>query len=234
MRTRDEHTSGWALDLREPEVLSAWRAAAGRLKAYCQPGGLASWLLSGGDAAPKPVAMAGTVAHQTRARLPLLVSSTREIDIFGALNAALPLVATSQGPMSSWRDFLTGYACGLKSSPALDIRRVRFLCEFDNAVTVTASHSHVARLSGVEPPPPGDGCLWTCTVLEAISYGSTTLASLLAQRAMSAGRASGADAMLGALLGSALWRGCPYESDLIGHLCGSEPNSPSCATHWPD
>lgn len=232
MRTRDEHSPSWVLDLRESEVLSAWRAVAARLKVHCRVGGLAALLLDGDDSGPKSAGEAG-VPHQSRARLPMLVSSAREIDIFGALNAALPLVATNRELMSSWRDFLAGYACGLRTSPSLDIRRARFLCEFDNAITATTSHSCVAHLSRIEPRHPGDGCLWTCTVLEAVSYGSATLASLLAHRAIRGGHASDADAMLGALLGSALWRGCPYESDLIGHLCGLTPNASSCTTHGP-
>lgn len=221
MHPHDKSPQGWVLDLRESEVLSAWRTVAERLKAYCQPGGLASLLLNGGDAKPNFPIKADTLLLQTQIRLPILVSSTREIDIFGAMNAALPLIVTSQESTSSWRNFLTGYACGLKTSPSLDIQRERFLGEFDNAVMVAASHCYATRLDRTESASADNISPWTHVVLEAISYGSTTLAALLAQRAISADSVSGADTIFGALLGSALWRDCPYESDLIGRLCGS-------------
>jgi len=223
----DAHPPRWVLDLREADVLSAWRTVAARLETNCQPGGLTSLLLKDSDTEPGP---AGTEALRCQAemRLPMLVSSTREINIFGAMVAALPLVSAGQDLSSSWLGFLAGYACGLETSPALDARRIRFLREFDNAIMATRMHSDRARQArvGERAVHEGIGSSWTRVVLEAISYGGATVAALLAKRTMSADHVSGADTMLGALLGSALWRGCPCESDLIGRLCGSRDRFP--------
>ncbi|MCZ4330288.1 hypothetical protein [Castellaniella denitrificans] len=231
-----EPVRGWMLDLRETEALLAWQAVAGRLiEARRRAAGPTSWLLAGSDVGE--AALAGPdphVRHPVETHLPMLLSSTREIDIFGAMVAALPLVATGQGAASSWLCFLTGYACGLRTSPLLDARRRRFLCEFDNAMMVVSTRGGLTH--GVENACTESGISWTHLVLQAIGYGNVTLAALLAQRIMSMNPSSDGNTMLGALLGSTLWRDCPSETDLIGRLCNANACFPwsEAAMHGSD
>ncbi len=230
-----EPSRGWTLDLRETEALLAWQTVAGRLiEARRRVAGPASWLLAGSDAGLAQTGPDQHARHPVETHLPMLISSTREIDIFGAMVAALPLVATGQEPASSWRCFLTGYACGLRTSPLLDARRMRFLCEFDNAMRVVSTRGGLAR--GAGNLSTESGALWTHLVLQAIGYGNMTLAGLLAQRIMSMNPVSDGNTMLGALLGSTLWRNCPCETDLIGRLCNANACFPWSETvaHRPD
>lgn len=215
-----EPSRGWTLDLRETEALLAWQAVAERLiEARRRAVGPTSWLLAGNDDGPAQTDPDPPARHPVETHLPMLISSTREVDIFGAMVAALPLVATGQGLASSWRSFLTGYACGLRTSPVLDARRMRFLCEFDNAMMVVSTRGGLAR--GAGNACTMSGVSWTHLVLQAIGYGNVTLAALLAQRIMSMNPASDGNTMLGALLGSTLWRDCACETDLIGRLCNA-------------
>ncbi|MGA0583354.1 MAG: hypothetical protein ACO2ER_05540, partial [Castellaniella sp.] len=217
---RQEPSRGWTLDLRETEALLAWQTVAGRLiEVRRRSVGPASWLLAGSDAGQAQTDPDPPARHPVDTHLPMLISSTREVDIFGAMVAALPLVATGQGLASSWRSFLTGYACGLRTSPLLDARHMRFLCEFDNAMMVVITRGGLVDEVGNACTVPGAS--WTHLVLQAIGYGNVTLAALLAQRIMTMHPASDGNTMLGALLGSVLWRDCPCETDLIGRLCNT-------------
>lgn len=213
------------MDLREPEVLLAWQVVMARLEAHSHSDGLAALLLKNYDAEPKSDE-AGFVLEQAQSRLPMLVSSTRRIDISGAVGAALPLIEAGSGMTLFWGDFLTGYICGLKTSPLLDVDCMVFLSEFGKAIAAKSTRSDSAGQAWIGCTAHGDDLPWIRVVLEAIGYGSMTLSALLAKRAMNTGHTSGTDAMFGALLGSVLWRGCPYESELVGRLCGSAAHLP--------
>jgi len=217
--SHDVFAQGCQLDLREPEVLLAWRAVLARFESYGQSDGVAALLLADCAAEPKSVETA-PLLKQAQWRLPMLVSSTREVDISGALAATLPLIGAGPGLTPSWDDFLMGYLCGLRTSPLLDARRLRFLREFGNAMMATSVCSTSASQAWIERTVRGDGLPWIRVVLDAVSYGSMALSALLAERALRIGHTSGTDSMFGALLGSVLWKACPHETELIDRLSG--------------
>lgn len=208
------------LDLRKPEVLSAWQAALAQLEARGQPDGMAALLLRDPGPAPKS---AETIPLLTQARrhLPMLVSSTRQVDISGALAAALPLMGAGPGLTPSWDDFLMGYLCGLRTSPLLDAQCLWFLREFGDAMVTASVCSTSVSQAWIERTVRGDGPPWIRLVLEAIGCGSVTVSALLVERASDVGHTSGTDSVFGALLGSALWKACPNETELVGRLRGT-------------
>lgn len=211
----------YQLDLHEPEVLSAWQAVLAKLETCGQSNGVAALLLRNRAAELEPVQIS-PLLEQTQSRLLTLVSSTREVDISSALTAALPLIGTSPGVTFSGDDFLIGYVCGLRTSPLLDVRYLEFLREFGDAMVATSVCSPNANRAWIKRTVYGGCPPWVRVVLEAVGYGSAALSALLAERAMKSGRASsGRDTILGALLGSVLWKACPHETELISRLCGS-------------
>lgn len=222
------------LDLCQPEVLSAWRAVLARLESRGQPDGMAALLLKDCAVEPKSVETA-PLLEQAQRRLPALVSSTREVDIPGALEAALPLIGAGPGLTPSWDDFLMGYLCGLRTSSLLDAQRLRFVREFGNAMIAASARSTSASQAWIERTVHGDGPAWVRAVLDAIGYGSVALSALLAERALGIGHTSGTDSMFGALLGSVLWKACPHESELIDRLGGFSAcvPQPDEVPQWP-
>lgn len=216
---RDVFVPGCRLDLREPQVSLAWRAVLMRFESYSQSDGMAALLLKDCAGQPKSLATA-PLLKRVRRRLPMLVSSTREVDISGALAAAMPLIGAGPGLTPSWDDFLMGYLCGLKTSPLLDDQRLQFLWEFGNAMMTESACTTSASRTWIERTVRGDGLPWIRVVLDAISCGRIRRSASLAERALRVGHTSGTDSMFGALLGSSLWKTCPHEVDLMDRLGG--------------
>lgn len=173
------------LDIDNPPVAKAWRAARAALRRDGRINGLQR--------------LAGATIDK-------LIAATRCFAAPAAGKALSALVGLGEGTTPAGDDFLVGYLAGLWSSVGVIEARTCFLATLAEQLTAAASRTH--RVSRVYLEAVADGQI--SERLHAVAVGiaagadEETIAAAM-QSALAVGHSSGACAILGLLAGTATW-----------------------------
>ena len=193
------------IDFENCFTLNAWQTAWCQLQSYVQLDGLGALLPNGRHTLPRSI-QTEIFVERARVKLPLLVASTRGLEIAPSLVAAIPLIGAGPGLTPSWDDLLIGYICGLRATTTKSWSQVCFLSQFGEAVHSASAVTTAVSRSYINSTIEGCGPDWVEDVLAAMGIGDSELTYRMAVRALRMGNTSGTDMMLGAVLGSCVWQ----------------------------
>ena len=205
------------VDFSNRSTLRAWQIAWSQLQACDQPDGLCA-LMSNRSQIARLSIHTELLVSPARATLPLLINSTRCVEIAHSLDAAIPLLGAGPGLTPSWDDLLIGYICGLRATTAKNWSQVCFLSQFGEAVHSASAVTTAVSRSYIASTIEGCGPQWVEDVLAAIGIGDSGLTCRMAVRALRMGNTSGTDMMLGAVLGSCVWQATTQIVDVLAAL----------------
>jgi Protein of unknown function (DUF2877) len=199
------------IDLSRPDSARSWTVAWEELERYWQENGRSSLFMF--HPSPIPPLPPRHAAHRMQIRLeevshihPTLVEATEDLQIDRTISALAPLIGLGPGLTPAGDDFIVGYLAGLWSTVAGDSARLRFISSLSVWLSQAAggtnhiSHTYIdAALSGQLPEP-----------IATLAYHldqTTDKASVrtAAEIALHIGHSSGAEAVLGLLLGCVPW-----------------------------
>lgn len=168
---------------------------------------------SGALTEPAGVVCPGSVAADmspllccTRRQLPALLGATRGYDATGAAEAAAPFIGVGPGLTPAGDDFLVGFLGGLWAAAALDRRRPEFIDALGARLAAAAVATTDLSRACLEYAACGTVSERMTEVLCAIGAGDRALAEARVVAALATGHTSGADGILGLLVGLDAWR----------------------------
>lgn len=214
------------LDFANRGVHEAWTAAWTILRNHPSSDGLGAMLPHGNvHSARSP--LTAMIVWRAGAALPRLVRFTRGMDVTGSLAVALPLIGGGPGLTPSWDDLLIGFLCGLRASGGNHEAKSRFVGHFGIAVAEASAGTTAVSRAYICRTVKGTGPEWIESALAAIRAGDPTRTRAATARALRVGHTSGADMMLGAILGSSVWQDGREADEMLSALsCENSACSP--------
>jgi len=179
--------AGLRLDIDNPDVERAWRAARAALRRDGRSGGL--------ERAAAPA-------------IRQLVSATRSFAAAAADVAIRALVGLGDGTTPAGDDFLVGYLAGLFCSTTADEARTLFVLTLCRRIEAAAARTHRVSRAYLEAAAGGQVSERLYTLAVRVAAGADGAALALAVRtALAVGHCSGACGVLGLLIGCTVWPG---------------------------
>jgi hypothetical protein len=174
-----------SLDFRNPAVESAWRSVAAALRTDGR---------------------SDAIARLARGDILLLGAATRHFDLESAEQAAARLIGLGAGATPAGDDLIVGYLAGLWSSIAGIPARAVFAAGLGAALLSLAKQTNDHSGVYLAAAAAGEASERLAAVAACIAGGSTpTTLAEAAAAAIAVGHSSGADGVLGLLLGLAAW-----------------------------
>lgn len=206
-----------ALDLENPLIQHAWLVAWLQLQDCRSYDGLGAMLSRQSPRSP----LTASIVVRARAVLPRLIQSARQLDIVTSLSVALPLLGAGPGLTPSWDDLLIGLLCGLRATSGSNLNQSRFIRQFGLAMSSASEKTTAVSRAYIQRTLDGAGPVWVEDVLVAIAAGDSFRTHSATARALRIGHTSGADMMLGVMLGSSIWQdGSEVDQVLSAMSCG--------------
>ncbi len=193
-----------ALDMENGSTRCAWRAALSQIADIAQPEGLGA-LLPGRRPTNDCSVLTGLLLRQARARIPALVRAAGSFDIDGAILAAVGGIGMGPGLTPSWDDFLVGYISGLHTTTRGRSNRWRFVAMLGEAVRAASSATTVVSRAQLEHAVTGHVSERLAALLGSLAQGDVIATTRATADVLGLGSTSGADTLLGVLLGVAAW-----------------------------
>lgn len=197
---------GLHIDLRRCDHAQAWAMAWWELNASSRRSGL-SGVMEGVSPSEGPPAPSEVFLQQSAHAVPALLQATRDFQFEDAGTSIRRLIGLGPGLTPSGDDFLVGYLAGLSSTAGNSPSRTQFLAALDAEMSDAARHTNeISRaylLSAAKGHVSEPIAKLAQQLNQANNMSSVTAAT---QAALQVGHTSGADGVLGLLLGCLAWQ----------------------------
>jgi hypothetical protein len=190
------------LDLHRPDHAQAWTVAWLEWEALRPPGGIS--VLT--DVHASASAFVTRLHLKASTTVPAILDATRASDVGVAAASLRSLIGLGPGLTPSGDDFVVGYLAGLRSAAGHELLRWKFLTAIGDSLSDAASRagtiSRAYLLAGARGHFSEPISMLARQLSEATDMDSLRAAT---RGALQIGHTSGADGVLGFLLGAAAW-----------------------------
>ena len=207
--------SPWHVDLKglrvalhQHNTAQAWATAWLELGRHRRGDGISAMLAPIQEPKQNPVTQYAIQAllGKTVQAVPALIEATRTFRIDDAITALRSLVGLGPGLTPSGDDFIVGYLAGLWSTAGGDLSRLRFISSVGAWLSRSAAGTNAISRSFLTSAVSGNICEPLATLAQRIGQAnSMDSVREAAGAALRVGNTSGADGVLGLLLGCIPW-----------------------------
>ncbi len=197
---------GLHIDLRRCDQAQAWAMAWSKLTTDHRKSGL-SGIMEGFSPSERPPAPSEVLLQQSAHAVPALLQATRNFQVEDAGTCIRLLIGLGPGLTPSGDDFLVGYLAGLWSTAANSSSRTQFLAALDAEISETARNTNEISCAYLRSAAKGHVSEPIAKLAQQLNQanniGNVRAAT---QAALQVGHTSGADGVLGLLLGCLAWQ----------------------------
>jgi hypothetical protein len=196
------------VDLHRPAQAQAWAVAWLELEAHWCGDGLSAMIETSSSRAWNSVtSVTRRILGQRGERtVPVLLEATGAFHFDHTVAALTPLIGLGPGLTPSGDDFLVGYLAGLWSTVGSDVSQLRFLTAIASWLTEAAGSTNTISSAYLQSAARGHVAEPIATLARELAHAESMEAVRWATRAaLSVGHTSGADGVLGLLLGFLAW-----------------------------
>ncbi len=195
------------IDLHRPAQAQAWAVAWHELERDRCGNGLSAILKASSSGAWNSVTSVTRreLGQRGEQAVQVLLDATGTFHLDRAISAIKPLIGLGPGLTPSGDDFLVGYLAGLWSTVGSDSARMRFLTAVGSWLTEAAVSTNSISAAYLKSAVRGNVAEPVATLARQIAHAHPDGARAATRTALSVGHTSGADGVLGLLLGSLAW-----------------------------
>lgn len=208
---------GLRVDLQRRDSAHAWRVAWLELKSHWPRDGISSKIAAvllprQHHVAPRETK---TVAERAIQTIPALIDATRHVQVDETITALRPLIGLGHGLTPSGDDFIVGYLAGLWSTMGNDSSRLTFMSSAGTWLSQAASGTNAISCTYIRSAVNGNISEPIATLAQRIARANSMVSVREATRtALQVGITSGADGVMGLLLGCLAWGAPSFSSNL--------------------
>lgn len=196
------------IDLHQYPQAQAWALAWFELETHrCKVGWPA--MMEGPSCAARDSVTSATrtmLGRRGGQAVPLLLEATRNLKCDAAAAAIEPLIGLGSGLTPSGDDFLVGYLAGLRSTAGGEVLRERFLAAIGAWLSTATGRTNAISAAYLDSAARGNVSEPIATLAQQLAHAQAPDDVRVATRAaLSVGYTSGADGVLGLLLGCLPW-----------------------------
>ena len=217
------------IDLCRPTHAQSWAVAWSELKLHHYKSGmsenLGAFFLSEGR--PATPAVSEILLQQGAYTIPSLLQTTCRLQLREAMISVKSLIGLGYGLTPSGDDFLVGYLAGLWCTAGANLPRMQFLMALGSELSQVSQNTNEISCTYLRSAAKGHVSEPIAKLAQRLNQANN-MSSIRAatQAVLQVGHTSGADGVLGLLLGCLAWQGLPPHlmfSDLLrlSVLCDS-------------
>ena len=197
---------GLHIDLRRIDQAQAWTIAWSELNTYHRRSGL-SGITEGFSPSEGPPAPSEVLRQQSAHAVPALLQATRDFQVEDAGTSIRLLIGLGPGLTPSGDDFLVGYLAGLWSTAGNSPSQMQFLAALDAEISETARSTNEISRSYLRSAVKGHVSEPIAKLAQQLNQANNMSSVTAAtEAALQVGHTSGADGVLGLLLGCLAWQ----------------------------
>lgn len=201
---------GLRVDFRQCDRAQTWAVAWQELEKHRQGNGMSALIAALQLQPPRqnPLSTPGlkTLIERTMQTVPALIDATRNFQVDGAIAAIRPLIGLGPGLTPSGDDFIVGYLAGLWSTVGSHSPRLRFMSSVGTWLSQAAADTNAISRTYIKSAVKGNVSEPIATLAQRLEQANNMDGVREATRtALQVGHTSGADGVLGLLLGSVAW-----------------------------
>ncbi|TKS59326.1 MAG: hypothetical protein EWM72_02338 [Nitrospira sp.] len=199
---------GLRVDLHQRDTAQAWAVAWVELGKHRRGDGISGMIAAIPLPRQNPVTSPGIKILVERAvqTLPALINATRNFQVEGAITAIRPLIGLGPGLTPSGDDFIVGYLAGLWSTAGSDSSRLRFISTVGAWLSQAAVGTNAISYTYIKSAVKGNISEPIVTLAQRFGQANNMdSVREAAGTALQVGDTSGADGVLGLLLGCIAW-----------------------------
>lgn len=194
------------IDLRRATQAQSWAVAWSELITYHGKSGL-SGITEGFSPSEGLPAASEVLLQQSAHAVPTLLQATRDFQFEDAGTSIRLLIGLGPGLTPSGDDFLVGYLAGLWSTAGNSPSRTQFLAALDAEISDAARHTNEISRAYLLSAAKGHVSEPIATLAQQLNQANNMSSVTAAtQAALEVGHTSGADGVLGLLLGCLAWQ----------------------------
>ena len=199
---------GLRVDLHRRDTAQAWVVAWLELGKHRRGNGMSAIITATPVSRQYPVTSPWMKTFVERAvhTIPALIEVTRTLQVDGAITAIRPLIGLGPGLTPSGDDFIVGYLAGLWSTAGSESSRVRFLLSLGAWLSQAAAGTNAISRTYIQSAINGNVSEPLATLAQRVGHPKNMdRVREAARTALQVGSTSGADGVLGLLLGCLAW-----------------------------
>ena len=199
---------GLRVDLHQCDMAQAWAVAWLELGKHRRGNGISAMITAMPLPRQNPVTSPGIKILVERAvqTVPALIDATRDFQVDGAITAIRPLIGLGPGLTPSGDDFIVGYLAGLWSTAGSDSSRLRFMSSVGAWLSQAAAGTNAISCTYIKSAVNGNVSEPIATLAQCFGQAKSIDSVRDATgTALQVGNTSGADGVLGLLLGCIAW-----------------------------
>lgn len=197
------------IDLRQPAQARSWGAAWSELKTFGHRSGLSEVLgvVSRSTEQSDTLVAMEVLQPASAYTVSALLQATRDFQLDNAMASIKPLIGLGPGLTPSGDDFLVGYLAGLWSTVRGSASRMRLLTALGSELSQAAHDTNEISYAYLRSAIEGHVSEPIATLAQQLKHTNHTASVRAAtQAALQIGHTSGADGVLGLLLGCLAWQ----------------------------
>ena len=209
---------GLRIDLHQRDRAQAWTVAWLELGKHRRGNGISAMIAAIPVPRQYPVTSPGikTLVERAVQTVPALIDATSNLQVDAAIIAFRPLIGLGPGLTPSGDDFIVGYLAGLWSTTGSDSSRLRFMSSLGAWLSQAAAGTNVISRTYIKSAINGNVSEPIATLAQRVGQAkSMDSVREAARTALQVGNTSGADGVLGLLLGCIAWT-APSLSSYVG------------------
>jgi hypothetical protein len=199
---------GLRVDLHQCDTAQAWAVAWLELRKHRRGIGISAMIATTPAPRQNPVTSPGikTLVERAVQTVSALIDATRNFQVDGAITAIRPLIGLGPGLTPSGDDFIVGYLAGLWSTAGSDSSRLRFMSSLGAWLSQAAACTNAISCTYIKSAVNGNVSEPIATLAQRFGQAKSMDSVREATRtALQVGNTSGADGVLGLLLGCIAW-----------------------------
>ena len=199
---------GMRVDLRQCDTAQAWAVAWLEMENHRRGNGISAMIAALPEPRQNPVTSPEIMALVERAvhTVSALIEVTRTLQVDGAITAIRPLIGLGPGLTPSGDDFIVGYLAGLWSTAGSDSSRLRFISTVGAWLSQAAVGTNAISYTYIKSAVKGNISEPIVTLAQRFGQANNMdSVREAAGTALQVGDTSGADGVLGLLLGCIAW-----------------------------
>jgi hypothetical protein len=221
---------GLRIDLHQPGMARAWAFAWLELLKHQSVSGISAMIA--GVLVPRPhpgISPITTLVERAVETVPVLIDATGNLQADAAITAFRPLIGLGPGLTPSGDDFIVGYLAGLWSTAGSDSSRLRFMSSLGTRLSEAADGTNEISRTYMKSAINGNVSEPIATLAQRIGQANSMDGVREATRtALQVGSTSGADGVLGLLLGCITWAAPSlFQSMFVAKLLESRSTIPA-------
>jgi Protein of unknown function (DUF2877) len=194
---------GLQIDLHQPDTAQAWAAAWLELLKHRSGSGIFAMIAGIPATTQYPgIAPIETLAERAVETISVLIDATHHLEVDAVIAAFRPLIGLGPGLTPSGDDFIVGYLTGLWSTAGNDSSRLRFISSLGAWLSQASTGTNAISRTYMKSAVNGNVSEPIATLAQRVGQGKGMASVRQATRiALQVGHTSGADGVLGLLLG---------------------------------